>query len=52
MIEIHAGATYAKWGLEEGLRDAGAVVHLPLAGVSGVGRQQAWYKERLGRRRS
>lgn len=52
VIEVHAGATYAKYGLEEGLRDAGAVVHLPLAGVSGVGRQQAWYRERLGRRRS
>ena len=47
VIEIHAGATYVEYGLEEGLRDAGAVVHRPLARVSGVGRQQAWYQDRL-----
>lgn len=47
LIEIHAGATYVNHGLEEGLRDAGAEVHRPLEGIAGVGRQQAWYRERL-----
>ena len=47
VIEIHAGATYIRYGLEEGLQDAGATVHLPLAGIPGVGRQQNWYRERL-----
>ena len=47
LIEIHAGSTYVKHGLEEGLRDAGAEVHRPLARITGVGRQQAWYRERL-----
>lgn len=47
VIEIHAGAAYVQYGLEEGLGAAGAVVHRPLARVSGVGRQQAWYQERL-----
>ena len=46
-IEIHAGATYIDHGLEEGLRDAGAAVHRPLAGIAGIARQQAWYRERL-----
>ena len=46
-IEIHAGATYIDHGLEEGLRDAGAEVHRPLAGIAGIARQQAWYRERL-----
>ncbi len=46
MIEIHAGATYIDHGLEEGLRDAGAAVHRPLAGIAGIGHQQAWYRER------
>lgn len=52
VIEIHAGAAYIQYGLEEGLGTAGAVVHRPLARVSGVGRQQGWYQERLrgGRR--
>ena len=49
VIEIHAGATYVRYGLEEGLRDAGATVRLPLAGIPGVGRQQAWYQQRLRR---
>lgn len=48
VIEIHAGATYVRYGLEEGLRDAGATIRLPLAGIPGVGRQQAWYHDRLG----
>lgn len=47
LIEIHAGATYVNHGLERGLRDAGASVHRPLARITGVGRQQAWYRERL-----
>lgn len=47
LIEIHAGATYVNNGLEEGLRDAGAEVQRPLLGIVGVGRQQAWYRERL-----
>ena len=47
MIEVHAGATYIDHGLEEGLRDAGAAVHRPLAGIAGIARQQAWYRERL-----
>ena len=47
LIEIHAGATYIDHGLEAGLRDAGAVVHRPLAGIAGIGRQEAWYRERL-----
>ena len=47
LIEIHAGATYVNHGLERGLRDAGAVVRRPLAHITGVGRQQAWYRERL-----
>lgn len=52
VIEIHAGATYVRYGLEEGLRDAGATVRLPLAGIPGIGRQQAWYHERLRRESS
>ena len=47
LIEIHAGASYVNHGLEDGLRDAGAVVQRPLARVAGIGRQQAWYQERL-----
>ena len=47
LIEIHAGATYIDHGLEEGLSDAGAAVHRPLAGISGIGSQQAWYRHRL-----
>ena len=49
LIEIHAGATYVTYGLEEGLREAGATVHRPLARMSGIGRQQAWYREQLRR---
>ena len=47
LIEIHAGATYIAHGLEDGLRDEGAAVHRPLARIAGIGRQQAWYRERL-----
>ena len=43
-IEIHAGAAYVEYGLEEGLRDSGAIVRRPLAQISGVGSQQAWYR--------
>lgn len=49
MIEFHAGAAYVGYGLERGLRDAGASVCRPLARIPGVGRQQAWYHEQLGR---
>lgn len=47
VVEIHAGAAYVQYGLEEGLGAVGAVVHRPLARVPGVGRQQTWYQERL-----
>ena len=47
LIEIHAGAAYVVHGLEEGLREAGAKVDRPLAGIAGVGRQLAWYRDRL-----
>lgn len=47
LIEIHAGGTYVNHGLKAGLRDARAVVHRPLARIAGVGRQLAWYRERL-----
>ena len=50
LIEIHAGATYVKYGLEGGLRAARASVRRPLARISGVGSQQAWYREQPGRR--
>lgn len=46
-IEVHAGAAYVNHGLEEGLHDAGAAVHRPLARITGVGRQLTWYRERL-----
>ena len=46
VIEIHAGATYIEHGLEAGLIDAGAAVCRPLAGIAGLGRHQAWYRER------
>ena len=47
LIEVHAGAAYVNHGLGEGLRDAGAAVHRPLARIVGIGRQQAWYRESL-----
>lgn len=45
-IEIHAGKPYVEFGLDEGLRKAGAVVHRPLKGYR-FGPQLKWYKETL-----
>ena len=42
-VEIHAGSAYASYGLEDGLRNAGANVCCPLAGMRGIGLQLAWY---------
>ncbi len=47
VIEIHAGKLYVDYGLEDGLRKAGALVRRPLAHVSGIGPQRRWYAERL-----
>ena len=47
MIEIHAGKAYVEYGVEDGLREAGAIVHRPLAHIVGIGRQRAWYSARL-----
>jgi hypothetical protein len=41
-FEIHAGAAYVEYGLSAGLREAGAEVEWPLAGL-GLGEQLAWY---------
>ena len=49
-IEIHAGKPYAEYGLEKGLREAGAVVRRPLAHVVGMGVQYAWYRDHLASR--
>lgn len=46
-IEVHAGKLYVEYGLERGLRQAGAEVYRPLAQVPGIGSQIAWYKEYL-----
>ena len=48
-IEIHAGKTYVDYGLEDGLRELGAMVRRPLAHVVGIGPQCSWYAERLGK---
>lgn len=42
VFELHAGSEYVDFGLEEGLRRAGAGVDRPLQGLS-LGRQLAWY---------
>jgi len=47
VIEIHAGKRYVEFGLETGLRDAGAVIRRPLAGVIGIGAQCKWYRDQL-----
>lgn len=47
VIEIHAGKLYVDYGLEDGLRKAGAIIRRPLAHVSGIGPQCSWYAERL-----
>ena len=44
-IEIHAGKRYAEFGLEDSLRDAGAIVRRPLEHVAGLGPQFCWYRE-------
>lgn len=46
-IEIHAGKFYTDYGLEDGLRRAGAIVCRPLAHVVGIGPQCRWYAEHL-----
>ena len=46
-IEVHAGKLYVEYGLERGLRQAGADVRRPLARIRGIGSQMAWYKEHL-----
>ena len=48
IIEIHAGKAYAAFGLEDGLRKAGAQVRRPLAHVPGIGTQIAWYGAQVG----
>lgn len=42
VFEVHAGAEYIDFGLEERLRRAGAEVERPLQGLS-LGQQLAWY---------
>lgn len=42
VIEIHAGKKYIDNGLEDGLRQAGAVVRKPLEGLR-HGEQLRWY---------
>ena len=42
-VEIHAGRAYASYGMEDGLRNAGAKVCRPLAGIRRIGSQLAWY---------
>jgi hypothetical protein len=41
-FEIHAGANHTDWGLVEGLRERGATVEQPLAGLT-LGQQLAFY---------
>lgn len=42
VVEIHAGANYTDWGLVAGLRQRGATVDLPAAGLT-LGEQLAFY---------
>lgn len=44
-FEIHAGADYFAWGLEEGLLETGAAVEIPTRGLP-VGKQLAFYARR------
>ena len=46
-IEVHAGKLYVEYGLEKGLREAGAVIRRTLAHVVGQGRQYVWYREHI-----
>lgn len=41
-FEIHAGRDYVAWGLESGLRERGAVVELPVEGLT-LGQQLSHY---------
>jgi hypothetical protein len=45
VFEVHAGADYVEYGLSAGLREAGAQVARPLAGLA-LGEQLAWYRAR------
>ena len=47
-VECHAGKDYLDNGLEDGLRQAGAVVRRPLAGMS-IGSQLGWYNLKVDR---
>lgn len=51
VFEVHAGQDYHAWGLTQGLRDAGAEVELPTAGLS-MGRKLAHYRDQRGSGRS
>lgn len=46
-IEVHAGKLYIEFGLGQGLRQAGAEVHRPLAQIPGIGSQITWYKTHM-----
>ena len=46
-VECHAGKDYLDNGLEDGLRQAGAAVRRPLAGMR-IGAQLLWYSVQLG----
>lgn len=43
VVEIHAGAEYRAFGVEEGLRARGVEIVVPTLGL-GIGRQLAFYK--------
>ena len=47
IVECHAGKDYLENGLEDGLRQAGALVRRPLAGMR-IGSQLGWYTAQLG----
>lgn len=44
IVEIHAGKDYVDFGLETGLKQAGAVVQRPLLGIP-IGKHLGWYRE-------
>lgn len=45
VVEIHAGAEYRGFGLDDGLRTRGATIEVPTKGLS-FGEQLAFYKRR------
>ena len=47
IIEIHAGKAYVDYGLEKGLRKAGALTCRPLRNVAGHFPQCAWYDDHI-----